>query len=193
MGVLSCLRVRTKLTLLMSLSTAALIALSAVAASTAHQRMLDDRVDKLRSLVLTARGFAAALQRQVQAGQLSRDQAIAEFRDQLHLVRYGSETDYFLVQTDDGMVVMHGGDPTREGKPTTAADEKGRSSAVLAREVLRGTDGGLITYSVAKPGQTLKLPKLSRTSPASSRGSSSSSRAAGSTTSGRHTMPPCNA
>lgn len=55
MSILSRLRLRTKFALLISLSALALIALSGVATSMLHQWMMDDRIDKLRSLVLTAR------------------------------------------------------------------------------------------------------------------------------------------
>ena len=158
---LSRLNLSVKLALLMGLSVVALATSIVVAASLVRQRMIDDRINKLQSLVLTVRGFAEALEHQVQAGLLTRDQAMAQFREQVHTVRFGAATDYFLAQTDDGLVVMHGGDPKREGKPTTAKDDQGRSSADLAREVLRNADGGVITYAVAKPGSPDKLPKLS--------------------------------
>lgn len=161
MTILCRLRLRTKLALLAVLSSLALIAAIALGASVLHHRMMDDRIDKLRALVLTARGFAEQLEQQVQAGRLTRAQAIATLREQLHHVRFGGKDDYFLAQTYDGMVVMHGGDPAREGKPTTARDAQGRSSAELAGQVLRGTDGGVISYDVAKPGHKDKQPKLS--------------------------------
>jgi hypothetical protein len=110
--------------MLMGLSALALVAVSGISAAQLHQRMIEDRVDKLQSLVLTVRGGAEYLEQQVQAGRLTRDQAIAELRDQLHK----------LALRQQG---RHGGDPNREGKPTTAKDAQGRSSADLAREALR--------------------------------------------------------
>ncbi|HTW68917.1 MAG TPA: methyl-accepting chemotaxis protein [Acetobacteraceae bacterium] len=161
MTLLSRLRLRTKLALLMMLSAAALTVLASISASMMYHRMIDDRIDKLRSLVLTVRGLAESLEGEVQAGRLTRDSAIATLRGELHHIRFGSHDDYFLAQTADGMVVMHGGDPAREGKLTTARDDAGRSSAELANQALGRTDLGMITYSVAKPGSTKKLPKLS--------------------------------
>jgi methyl-accepting chemotaxis protein len=161
MQILSRLRLRTKLALLIGLSALASVVLIAVASSLMHQRMIEDRIDKLRAVVLETRGFAQALEKQVIAQRITREQALAEFRDQLHTVRYGGEDDYLLAQTFDGLVVMHGGDARREGKLTTAKDDQGRSSAELAREVLRNADGGVIYYSVAKPGQTVRQPKIS--------------------------------
>jgi methyl-accepting chemotaxis protein len=111
--------------------------------------------------VLEARGFAQALETQVTAGKLTHEQALSQLREQLHSVRFGGADDYLLVQTYSGLVVIHGGDPQREGKPTTAKDSQGRSSAELANAALRNSDGGVITYEVAKPGQTEHLPKIS--------------------------------
>ena len=161
MTLLSNLRLRTKLALLMILSAAALVVLASISASMMYHRMIDDRIDKLRSLVLTVRGLAESLETQVQAGHLTHDQAIATLRGELHHIRFGSPDDYFLAQTADGIVIMHGGDPARENKLTTARDDAGRTSAELANQILRGTNLGMITYSVAKPGTKTKLPKLS--------------------------------
>jgi len=161
MHILSRLRLHTKLILLIGLCALAFVALIGVASSMLHQRMLDGRIDKLRAVVLEARSFAQFLEQRVSTGQITREQALATFRDQVHGMRYGSSDDYLLVQTYDGLVVMHGGDPAREGKPTTAKDAQGRTSAELANLVLRHADSGLITYNVARPGQTRQLPKLS--------------------------------
>lgn len=161
MTLLGRLRLRTKLSLLLILSIAAVVAVLSVAASVMHQRMVDDRIDKVRALALTVRGIAGFLEGEVQAGHLTHDQATAEMVGMLHRLRYGSSDDYFLAQTADGMVVMHGGDPKREGKPTTGKDAQGRSTADLARMALGNRDGGVIWYGVAKPGQAAKLPKVS--------------------------------
>jgi len=40
----------------------------------------------------------------------------------MHTMRYGGPDDCLVVQTYNGMVVIHGGDPKREGEPTTAKD-----------------------------------------------------------------------
>ena len=59
------------------------------------------------------------------------------------------------------MVVMHGGDPKREGKPTASKDASGRSTGDLIRDVLRTADGGVIWYEALKPGNTVPQAKVS--------------------------------
>ncbi len=58
MHVLSRLRLRTKLALLMGLSALAVVASIAAASSTMRQRMIDDRLDKLHGISQAASGLA---------------------------------------------------------------------------------------------------------------------------------------
>jgi methyl-accepting chemotaxis protein len=161
MTVLSRLKVRTKLTLLVGLAAVALFIAVGAAGILMRQRMLDDRIDKLRSVALTTIGFAQSLQAQVDAHAITQEQALAAFREDVHRMRFGTKSDYLLVQNPDGIVVMHGGDPKREGKPTASKDANGRSTVELARDVLRHADGGVIWYEALKPGDPAPLPKVS--------------------------------
>ncbi|HEY0182409.1 MAG TPA: cache domain-containing protein [Rhodopila sp.] len=161
MNPLSHLRLRTKLGLLMGMSALALIVLIAVSASLMRQRMIDDRIDKLRAVVVSAMGFAQALQAEVDAHRVTQEQALATFRNQVHRVRFGAADEYLLLQTVDGMVTMHGGDPAREGKPTVSKDANGRSTAELARAVFTTGNGGAIWYLALKPGQAVPQAKVS--------------------------------
>ena len=76
MHILSRLRLRTKLALLMGLSALALVASIAMASSILHQRMLDDRIDKLAAVINSTIGVATSLENEVTNHQLTRDQAI---------------------------------------------------------------------------------------------------------------------
>ena len=59
-----------------------------------HQRMFDDRIDKLRAVVQAAIGVAQSLQDQVAAHQITREQALAPFRDDVHAMRFDAGTGY---------------------------------------------------------------------------------------------------
>ena len=145
---------------LLALSAVALVASVAAGSSLMRERMIEDRIAKLRAVVQSSMGFAQSLEKLVAAGRLTREQAQAQFRDDLHTMRF-DRINYVLVQTSDGVVVMHGGDPAREGKPTASKDANGRSSAELAREVLRTSDAGVISYLALQPGAPKPEPKLS--------------------------------
>src|ERR1700761_2953740 len=122
MNLLSRFKLHTRVALLLGLSLLAVVVSVATGASLMHQRMLQDRIDKVRAVVLEAVGFAEALQAQVDAQEMTEQQALAAFRQDVHRVRFGTKDDYLLAQTFDGQVVMHGGDPQREGKLTASKD-----------------------------------------------------------------------
>ena len=164
MSYLSSVRIRTKLACVCVVAAFALVASIGVGASMLHTRMMADRAAQLRAVVLSAIGFAQALEREVASGHMARAQALDRFRDALHVMRFGAEDDYLLVQDPDGLVLIHGGDPKREGKPTASRDAAGRSSAELAQKMLAHDGdrfgGGVIAYQALKPGQTVPQDKL---------------------------------
>jgi methyl-accepting chemotaxis protein len=160
MHVLSRLRIRTKLVILTGLSALAVLASIAVASSLMHQRMIDDRVDKLRAVINTALGLAQSLENQVDAHELSREQAIVQFRDAAHAIRFDSGAGYITAWTMDGTVTAHGTAPALEGKPTPVADTSGRTVKQLGEAALQGGDQGIVAYAFPRPGQTSPQPKL---------------------------------
>lgn len=165
MNILSHLKLRAKLTLLLGLFVLALVASIGAAASLIHQRMLDDRVDKLRAVVQSTIGIAQSLQNRVTAGQLTREQALAMLRDDIHAVQFDAGEGYVIVQSDvahtQSMMLANGVDPSSEGKPSTAKDSDGRSVGDLIHDGLNGRTSSVVSYLKPKPGQTVPQLKLS--------------------------------
>ncbi len=158
---LSRLSLRTKLSLLMGLAAIGVTIAVAVGAATMQQRMYDDRIDKLRAVVQSARSYAASLQAQVSAGKLTYDQALESMRQYGHAMRFDHGDGYLTLSGMDGVIRVHGADPNRENKPSTAASADGKTVPELAAEVLKGgADDGVISYYFAKPGQTALLSKV---------------------------------
>ena len=132
MTLLSRLRLRTKLTVLMGLSALAVVASIAVASSILHQRMLDDRLEKLHSMSQAATGIAQALQTQVAAHAITQEQALDQLRRAIHAIRFDAGAGYLVAQTiDPDMVVAHGGNPALEGKASSAKPEPQVESSVF--------------------------------------------------------------
>ena len=159
MHLLSRLALRTKFALLLGLSALGVIIAIGAASSLLHQRMMDDRVDKLRAVVQSAMSVAQALETQVKAQKLTHEQAMAQLATFLHGVRYDDGTGYITLQKD-GIVLIHGTDPSRENKASAAQDASGRSITDLQNEALRSRDAGTISYLFPKPGQTQPQPKV---------------------------------
>jgi methyl-accepting chemotaxis protein len=154
------LKLRTKLALLLCLSALAVIVSIAYGAATLRESMTNDRVEKLRAMVQSTVAIARGLEAQVASNALTREQAIDQLRNTIHLMRFDGGSGYIAVSTPDGMNVANGGNPSTEGKPSTAADSNGRSITSLEAEALRNGDTGVITYSFPRPGQTERIPKI---------------------------------
>jgi methyl-accepting chemotaxis protein len=150
----------TKLTMLLGLAALAAVMSTAFSASMLHARMMEDRVDKLRAIVHSTIAITRGLETQVAAKTLTREQAIDRMREVLHVMRFDGGAGYVSVSSFDGMVVIQGADPSREGKPVTAKDASGRSLNSLYDEALRDRDEGVVSYTFPKPGQTQWLPKI---------------------------------
>ena len=115
MHILSHLKIRTKLTLLLGMSALALVASIGAAASLIHQRMFDDRVDKLRAVVQSTIAIAQSLEERILAHDLTREQALALLRDDIHAMRFDVGTGYVFAQTLDNIFVLHGAAPVTRG------------------------------------------------------------------------------
>nr|WP_294512293.1 methyl-accepting chemotaxis protein [uncultured Rhodopila sp.] len=161
MSFLSRLRLRTKLTLLVGLSTLALFIGIAATASMLHQRMLDDRIDKLRAVMQSTLGLARLLENRVLEHTLTREQALEALRDDIHAIRFDGGSGYVVAQTMNDVIVIHGAAPALENKPSPATDEHGRKLSELIQDALRSGDTGVISYDFPKPGQTERQPKIS--------------------------------
>ena len=160
MSLLSRLRLRTKLALLLVLSALAVAAVTATSASMLHQRMVEERIDKLRAVVQSAIGIARVLQAEVTAGRLTREQAIEKLRVDIHAMRFDDGAGYIIVRREATMIV-HGADPALDGKQSLTKDSSGRLLTDLIREALQEHDDAVVRYLFPKPGQTVPMPKIS--------------------------------
>ena len=157
----SRLQLRTKLIVLLSLSAFAVIVSIAFGAAMMHDRIMEDRIDKLRAVTHSVMTIAKALETQVAGGSLTREQALDKLRETVHLMRFDGGSGYLSISSmTDGMVLIHGADPTREGKLTTAVDGNGRLLTLLYKEALRNVDEATVSYLFPKPGETQPQPKI---------------------------------
>src|SRR3954451_12532843 len=106
------LRLRTKLTLLVGLSALAVIASITIGAMTVHDRMVQDRVDKLRAFVHATIGMARAFEAQVTAKALTHDQAVERMREVVHPMRFDNGSGYVSMSTEAGVLIIQPSDPS---------------------------------------------------------------------------------
>jgi methyl-accepting chemotaxis protein len=156
----SRLRLRTKLVLLLGFSALAVIVSIAFGAMMLRDRMTEDRVDKLRAVTQSTLAIARGLELQVTANTLTRDQAIAQMRATIHLMRFDGGSGYLTVSNNDGTVLIHGVNQALEGKKSVATNAAGRPLSELYKEALGNGVEGVIAYTFPRPGETQLQPKI---------------------------------
>jgi len=153
------LRIRGKIFLPIALLIVTIALILAAAGQVIHQRMLDDRLQTLRAITDTAIGIATGLERQAAAGTLSRDEAIARFRDTVHTMHYG-EGEYLASWAFDGTIVAHGGFPDLVGKNRIdAKDSHGKPITAAILGALKTADSMVLDYDYPRPGDPDKTPR----------------------------------
>jgi methyl-accepting chemotaxis protein len=159
-SMLSRLSLRAKLLALLGLSALAFVASIGLGASILHQRLIDDRVDKLRAVVQSAQGYARDLNAQVVAKTMTREQATDQLRVVLRRLVFDHGEGYISVVGNDGIVHIQPSAPDKENAPSTAMDAGGRPLVDIYNEALRGREDGVIRYMYPRPGQSQPLPKI---------------------------------
>jgi len=130
----------------------------------ARGALLEDRVQALKSVVEMAVTTADSLDKQVQAGRMTREQGLEALRERLTTMKYDNGDGYIYAYTMEAIVV-HLPDPKLTG--TSRLDFKIANGRFLLREMIDGVlkNGGTYTttYGYPKPGQTAETEKLSYT------------------------------
>ena len=152
--------IQRKLSLLTVIAVIAVVTTVTLMASLLYQRMIDDRVATLRSMAEAASSFATALDRQVVAGTLTREQATVQLRSGFDALQYGGDG-YLSSHTMEGMALAQGANPALEGTNRLGTlDAKGTLFIKAQRDLAAAKGEGLTQYWFPKPHQTEPLLKL---------------------------------
>jgi methyl-accepting chemotaxis protein len=157
---LNNLTIAPKLGILVGVTLFGLCIAGALAGYLMQREMLDARLDQVRSIVDAARNMAIGLQKQVEAGQLTREAALAEFGRRANTMTYDNGAGYLFGTTYDGITVLSP-DPRQIGTNRMDLVVNGR---MLSRELLDGvkTKGEVVlTYEYVRPGEEKPVRKIS--------------------------------
>lgn len=157
--MLGKIKIRTKLVLVLGLFALSLVLTVGIATSLQHQRMLQDRIAKLRAVVEVAIELAQSLEAEVKAGKLPRDQALAQFKTTTRAMWFDDHRSYVAIGGLDGVWFMNASVPKVEG---TRGNKMSDGRYILEGFVdsVRNSNEGLLNYDYPKPGATEPLPKL---------------------------------
>jgi methyl-accepting chemotaxis protein len=149
-----------KLGVLVGVSLLGLCIAGALAGYLMQQEMLRARVDQTRSIVEMARNMAGELKSQVDAGKLTREQAMAQLRQLGNAMKYDKGSGYLFGTAYDGITQLSP-DPKQVGTNRMDVVTNGRK---LSTELMNGVKAnGEVTlrYEYVKPGQETAVRKMS--------------------------------
>src|SRR3981081_3317543 len=159
MNIINMVRIRTKLLLVLLLTAGSLAIAIGAATSILHQRMMQDRIAKLRAVVEIACELAQSLDGEVKAGKTTREEAIDRFKDSTRAMWYDDHRSYITIGGLDGLWLMNAAVPKVDGTRGTKMPN-GRYILADLIDVVRNHDEGMSLYEYPKPGGTEALPKL---------------------------------
>ncbi|MCA1415037.1 cache domain-containing protein [Bradyrhizobium sp. NBAIM20] len=160
MKLLSHLKIRTKLASMVCLAALTITAIIGVSAVLSKSRMMEDRVQQMRTAVELLYNYAQALQDEVTAGKLTAAEAKSLFHQRGRRMNFNGNQGYPVVYNPDGSLVVNGANQQLEGKITGAKDSNG---VLIADAIIKAgsetAQGGVTSYLYPRPGQTEPLRK----------------------------------
>jgi methyl-accepting chemotaxis protein len=160
MKLLSHLKIRTKLASMVCLAALTVTAIIGVSAVLSKSRMMEDRVQQMRTAVELLYNYAQALQDEVTAGKLTPAEAKSLFHQRGRRMNFNGNQGYPVVYNQDSSLVVNGANQQLEGKITGAKDSNG---VLIADAIIKAgsetAQGGVTSYLYPRPGQTEPVRK----------------------------------
>jgi methyl-accepting chemotaxis protein len=148
-----------KLGIIVGVALLGLCAAGVFASYLMQQELLSARVDQTKAIVSIARNMAGELKRQVDAGEMTKDQAMALFRKLGNAMTYDNGSGYLFATTYDGITQL-APEPNQIGTNRMDIVVNGRK---LSQEIMDGTRAKgeiLLHYEYVKPGREAPIRKI---------------------------------
>ena len=156
---LTNLTITPKLGILVGVTLFGLCIAGVLAGYLMQREMLNARIDQTKAIVETARNMAAGLQKQVEAGQLTKEAALAEFGRRGNSMTYDNGAGYLFGTTFDGITVL-APDPKLIGTNRMDVVTNGRMLSRELRDGVMAKGEILLTYEYMKPGTEKPIRKI---------------------------------
>ncbi|AMA57984.1 methyl-accepting chemotaxis protein [Bradyrhizobium sp. CCGE-LA001] len=160
MKLLSHFKIRTKLASMVCLAALTVTAIIGVSAVLSKSRMMEDRVQQMRTAVELLYNYAQSLQDEVTAGKLTQAEAKSLFHQRGRRMSFNGSQGYPVVYNQDSSLVVNGANQQLEGKITGAKDSNG---VLIADAIIKAgaetPQGGVTSYLYPRPGQTEPVRK----------------------------------
>ncbi len=157
---LNNLKIAPKLGILVGVAMLGLCVSGALSAYLMRQEMFNSRFEQTRAIVDMARSMAIGLQKQVEAGQLTKEAAIAEFGRRGNSMTYDKGSGYLFAYTMDGVTVM-APDPKVIGSNRIDIETNGRKLTRELRDGVAARGEVILKYEYYRPGDKELTRKFS--------------------------------
>ncbi|PZA09552.1 chemotaxis protein [Rhodopseudomonas palustris] len=154
------LRITPKLGVLVAVAMLGLLASGLFAASILLREMRSDRLEQTKAIVETAVNMAIGLQKQVDAGKLTKDAAIAEFQQRAHAMTYDKGNGYMFAYKMDGTTMVMP-DLKLIGTNRLDVETGGRKIVRDLRDGVAAKGFVVLPYEYKKPGSEELIRKIS--------------------------------
>ncbi len=156
---LSNLKIAPKLGILVGVTLFGLCISGVLAGYLMKHEMVEARIDQAKSIVDLARNYAAALKKRVDAGEMTKEAAMAELRRYGNAMTYDNGSGYLFGTSYDGITQL-APDPKQVGTDRMEVVTNGRK---LSHELMDGVKANgqiLLYYEYVKPGQEKPVRKI---------------------------------
>ncbi|MEH2529364.1 methyl-accepting chemotaxis protein [Bradyrhizobium sp. AZCC 1588] len=157
---LTNLKITPKLGILVGVTLLGLCAAGVLAGYLMQREMLNARIEQTKAIVDMARNMALGLQKQVAAGQMTKEAAIAEFSKRGNTLTFDNGNGYVFAYTMDGVAVL-APVPSQIGQNRMDIDTGGRKLVRELRDGIAANGEIMLRYEFRKPGQEELIRKFS--------------------------------
>jgi methyl-accepting chemotaxis protein len=148
---LTNLRIAPKLGILLGITLVGLGAAGVLAGYLVQREMMNARMEQIHAIVDMARNMAVGLQKEVEAGKLTKEAALAEFGKRANSLTYDNKSGYLFGNTMDGITVL-APDPSFIGKNRMDQLTNGRAVSRELRDGVAAKGEVTLFYDNLRPG-----------------------------------------
>ena len=153
------LTIAPKLGILVGATLLGLCITGVIASYLMQKEMLSARMDQTKAIVTIAKNMAGELKRQVDAGEMTKDQAMVLLRKLGNAMTYDNGSGYIFATTYDGITQM-APDPKQVGTNRMDVVTNGRKLSQEIMDGVRAKGEILLPYEYVKPGQEAPVRKI---------------------------------
>jgi methyl-accepting chemotaxis protein len=156
---LTNLKITPKLGILVGVTLLGLCVAGALAGYLMQREMLNARLDQAKAIVDMGLNMAAGLKKQVDAGELTKEAAMAEFRRRGNSMTYDKGAGYLFATSYDGITQL-APDPKQVGTDRMEVVTNGRKLSHEIMDGVRANGSVLLYYEYVKPNEEKPIRKV---------------------------------